>query len=86
VEVDHAAECPDIAAPPGLAVHRLERSAGQTLEHALASADLGPAGARHVWFAAEKRRASAMRQFLRQKRNVDRAESYVAAYWSDILS
>lgn len=86
VEVERAGDYPRICAPQGISVRELARSAGESLEKALATVELGPEGGRHIWFAAEKNRANAMRSFLRNERGVHRAESYVAAYWVEKYS
>lgn len=79
---DRAGELP-VAAPPGIALHRLSRAAGERLEDALDALPLGPEGARHVWFAAEKRRAGPVRRRLREERGLARGEVTVAGYWVD---
>ncbi len=83
VEVDDAGAAPPIQAPPGIALRLLSRARGECLEDDLARLDLGPAGGRHVWFAAEKARAQAMRRHLRDARGLQSAESTVAGYWVD---
>lgn len=83
LEAAHGLDCPPVKAPPGVVVRVLCRASGERLERELERVDLGPAASRHVWFAAEKRRATAMRRVLRDHRGVTRDESYVAAYWVD---
>ena len=81
VEVNGAFDYPPLTVPPGMTLRILDRSQGSDLETALAEADLGADGARHVWFAAEKSRAAAVRHDLRARRGVARSESYVTGYW-----
>lgn len=83
LEMTQAGDCPPFKTPPGVDVRILSRAAGESLERELERADLGQPPDRHVWFAAEKRRATAMRRVLREHRGVARDESYVAAYWAD---
>ncbi|WP_422072595.1 siderophore-interacting protein [Tranquillimonas rosea] len=83
IEVEDDDDVLTLTAPVGMRVRWLRRSAGDPgLEELLRSADLGVAGERHVWVAAEKRRVQAMRRFVRTEAGVDRSECYVAAYWT----
>lgn len=83
LEAERAGELPPVAAPAGVALRALARAEGQSLEAEIERAELGPEGDRHVWFAAEARRARQMRATLAQARGVSRQERYVAAYWTD---
>ncbi|WP_375260765.1 siderophore-interacting protein [Palleronia sp.] len=82
LEAEDAALIPDVHLPQGFALRRLSREKGESLEAGLRSTDLGPEGDRHVWFAAEKTRATAMRGELRGERGLSKDETHVAAYWS----
>lgn len=81
LEVEVALEYPLPDLPSGMGLRVLSRACGQTLESEMQAIDIGQRGSRHVWFAAEKKRASAMRRHLREERGVERDESYVTAYW-----
>ncbi|MGJ8544180.1 MAG: siderophore-interacting protein [Sulfitobacter sp.] len=81
IEVAERCDVPLPQPPRGMHLQILSRRKGESLERALAGVDLGQPGARHVWFAAEKTRASAMRHELRGLRSVARGECYVTAYW-----
>ncbi len=73
-----------IAAPPrGIALRVLSRARGERLEAAMDDLDLGATPERHVWFAAEKARAAAMRRDLRERRGLSRGETTISGYWVD---
>ncbi|ASM74676.1 MULTISPECIES: siderophore-interacting protein [Roseobacteraceae] len=81
IEVAETCDYPLPDCPAGMDLHLLSRARGDTLETAMAGVDLGAADHRYVWFAAEKDRATAMRQHLRETQGVGRHESYISAYW-----
>lgn len=83
VETEAAEPGLPIAAPPGIVLHLLSRARGERLEDTMSELDLGTAPDRHVWFAAEKARAAAMRRDLRGRRGLSRGETTIAGYWID---
>lgn len=70
-----------LAHPPGMALHWLNRGAGDTLGAALSDLALPPGGDRLVWFAAEKTEADRARTLLHELRGLTRQETHVTAYW-----
>ncbi|CUH39280.1 Vibriobactin utilization protein ViuB [Jannaschia seosinensis] len=82
VIVETARTPPPLSLPDGVTLRFVARDRGECLEAEFARTGLGPAGDRHVWFAAEKARAAHIRTLLRRDYGVDRRESYVAGYWA----
>ena len=82
METESGADDYPVEVPAGMTLRRLSRARGETLEQGLAGIDPGPAGDRYVWIAAERDRATALRQEMTAAHDLGRQERYIAAYWS----
>lgn len=75
-----------LAAPPGVTLRWLFRTAGDTLTAALAGVRMPPSGDRHLWVAAERTEMQALRTIYCPANGWAKSETTLAAYWTDATS